>query len=44
VVEPGQHTISLHKKDFGTWQRKVQVDAGERRVGATLGQKSLALQ
>ena len=44
VVEPGQHTISLHKKDFGTWQRKVQVDAGERKVGATLGQKSLALQ
>ena len=44
AVEPGQHTISLHKKDFGTWQRKVQVDAGERKVGANLGQKSLALQ
>ena len=44
AVEPGQHTISLHKKDFGSWQRKVQVDAGERKVGASLAQKSLALQ
>jgi hypothetical protein len=44
AVTPGQHTISLRKKDFGTWQRKMLVEAGKRKVGASLEQKSLALQ
>jgi hypothetical protein len=44
VVEPGQHAIALRKKDFGTWQRNVVVDAGQRKVGANLEQKSLGLQ
>ena len=43
-VAPGQHTISLRKKDVGTWQRTVQVEAGKRKVGASLGQKSRAPQ
>jgi hypothetical protein len=44
AVTPGQHTISLRKKDFGTWERKISVDTGKRRVGANLEQKALALQ
>jgi PEGA domain len=44
AVAPGQHAIALRKKDFGTWQRKLVVDAGQRKVGASLEQKSLALQ
>jgi PEGA domain len=44
TLAPGQHTISLRKKDFGTWQRRMLVEAGKRKVGATLEQKSLAQQ
>ena len=44
AVAPGQHAIALRKKDFGTYQRKVVVDAGQRKVGANLEQKSLGLQ
>jgi hypothetical protein len=44
AVAPGEYTIALRKKDFGTWQRKVQVAAGKRTVGANLEQKSLTLQ
>lgn len=42
-VAPGEHMIGLHKQDFGTWQRRMQVDAGEHRIGAYLEQKALAL-
>jgi hypothetical protein len=44
VTSPGEHTISLRKKDFGMWQGKVLVTAGKRRVGASLEQKVLELQ
>ena len=44
VVPPGEHMIALHKPEFGTWQRKMQMDAGEHRVGAYLEQKTLALE
>ncbi len=43
VVPPGEHTITLHKQDFGTWQRTMLVDAGRRRIGAYLEQKTLTL-
>jgi hypothetical protein len=42
-VAPGVHMIGLHKQDFGSWQRSMQVDTGEHRVGAYLEQKTLAL-
>jgi len=42
-VAPGAHMIGLRKQDFGAWQRSMQVDAGEHRVGAYLEQKALAL-
>ncbi|MGA2903996.1 MAG: PEGA domain-containing protein [Candidatus Korobacteraceae bacterium] len=43
VVPPGEHMIALHKPNFGTWQRTMQVNAGEHRVGTYLEQKTLAL-
>jgi hypothetical protein len=43
TVSPGEHTIALHKQDFGSWQRRMQVDAGTHQVGAYLEQKTLAL-
>lgn len=44
VVTQGDHTINLRKKDFGIWQRRVNVVPGKRRIGATLEQKVLTLQ
>jgi hypothetical protein len=43
TVAPGEHTIALHKQDFGSWQRRMQVDGGTHQVGAYLEQKTLAL-
>jgi hypothetical protein len=43
TVSPGEHTIVLHKQDFGSWQRRMQVDSGEHQVGAYLEQKTLSL-
>jgi hypothetical protein len=42
-VPPGEHVILLRKRDFGTWQRRLQVDVGEHRVGTYLEQKAIAL-
>jgi hypothetical protein len=42
-VSEGVHTISLRKKDFGIWQRRLDVNAGTRRVGGYLEQKVLEL-
>ena len=43
TVPPGEHTITMRKKDFGTWQRKTQVLAGNRRVAGYLEQKSVTV-
>ena len=37
VVTPGQHTISLRKKDCGTWQRTMLVEAGNQQSGRKPG-------
>ena len=40
TVPPGEHTITMRKKDFGTWQRKMQIACGQtqgRRVSGTKG-------
>jgi len=44
VVPRGEHTVTLRKKDFGAWQRKVVADAGKRRVGANLEQKTPTIE
>ncbi len=43
-VTAGEHTVSLRKKDFGVWQRRVNAMTGKRSVGAYLEQKVLNLQ
>jgi opacity protein-like surface antigen len=35
---PGQHTITIRKKDFATWQRTIKVTSGNVRVAAYLEQ------
>jgi len=40
---PGVYTITMSKHDFASWQRKLQVDAGKRRVSASLQQRTLNL-
>jgi PEGA domain len=44
TIAPGQYTITMRKLDFGTWERKLLVDAGKRRVGAYLAQKAMTLE
>ncbi len=43
-VAPGEHTITLRKKDFGVWSRRLSTMNGKRSVGAYLEQKVLNLQ
>ncbi|MGB7554270.1 MAG: PEGA domain-containing protein [Candidatus Korobacteraceae bacterium] len=43
TVPPGEHTITMRKKDFGTWQRKMQISAGKRRVAGYLEQKAVTV-
>jgi hypothetical protein len=43
-VAAGEHTITLRKKDFGVWSRRVATMTGKRTVGAYLEQKVLNLQ
>ena len=43
-VSQGEHTISLRKKDFGIWQRRMTITTGKRNVGGYLEQKVLTLQ
>ena len=43
-VAQGEHTITLRKKDFGVWTRRVMASAGKRNVGAYLEQRVLNLQ
>lgn len=44
TVQPGEHTVTLRKKDFGVWQRRVNATNGSRSVGAYLEQKVLELK
>jgi len=42
-VSPGEHTITMRKQNFGTWQRKVQVEEGKRKITGYLEQKVVTL-
>jgi hypothetical protein len=44
TIPPGEHSVILRKKDFGTYERKVQVQTGKAKVGAYLEQRTLTLQ
>jgi PEGA domain len=43
-VGQGEHTITLRKKDFGVWTRRVMASNGKRSIGGYLEQKVLNLQ
>lgn len=43
TVPLGDHLITMRKKDFGIWQRKVTAIPGKQRVSAYLEQKILEL-
>ena len=43
-VAQGEHTITLRKKDFGVWTRRVMASTGKRSIGGYLEQKVLTLQ
>ncbi|MGB8885179.1 MAG: PEGA domain-containing protein [Candidatus Korobacteraceae bacterium] len=38
AIPPGEHTITIRKHDFATWQRTIRVTAGNVRVAAYLEQ------
>ena len=40
---PGEHTITMRKTNFGTWQRKLQIAEGTRKVSGYLEQKIVTL-
>jgi hypothetical protein len=42
-VAQGEHTVSIRKKDFDMWQRKLTV-SGTRKVGGNLAQRELDLK
>lgn len=44
VVSPGEHTVILRKKDFGSYERRVQVATGKLKVGSYLEQRTITLQ
>jgi hypothetical protein len=43
IVPPGEHSVVIRKKDFTTWQRKLSLQAGARKIAAYLEQKTLTL-
>ena len=43
TVSPGEHTITMSKQNFSTWQRNVQVNDGKRRITGYLEQKVVTL-
>jgi hypothetical protein len=43
TLKPGEHAIVIRKQDFSTWQRKLQLASGHRRISAYLEQKTLTL-
>jgi len=36
ALPPGQHTVTIRKQDFATWQRTVVLTSGNVRVAAYL--------
>jgi hypothetical protein len=41
IVAPGEHVVLMRKAEFGTWQRKIQIAPGPRRVTAYLERQLL---
>ncbi len=43
TIAPGEHTITMRKTNFGTWQRKLQIAEGKRRISGYLEQRVVNL-
>jgi hypothetical protein len=43
TLEPGEHTITMKKENFTTWERRIAFAGGKRRVSGYLDQKVLTL-
>ncbi|HVP55656.1 MAG TPA: PEGA domain-containing protein [Candidatus Eisenbacteria bacterium] len=43
TVTSGAHIVMMRKPEFGTWIRRIEVDAGQRKVAAYLERKFLTL-
>jgi len=43
TVAPGEHIVIMRKQDFSTWDRRLEVGPGPRRISAYLEQKFLTL-
>ena len=39
TIAPGEYTITMRKQNFGSWQRKLQIAEGKRKVSGYLEQK-----
>lgn len=44
TVSPGEHTVILRKRDFGSYERKIQADTGKIKVGSYLERRTITLQ
>jgi hypothetical protein len=43
TVQAGEHTITMRKQDFGTWQKTLKVTSGNLRVAAYMQQVGVTL-
>ena len=43
TVQAGEHTITMRKQDFGTWQKTIKVTSGNLRVAAYMQQVGVTL-
>jgi len=44
TVDPGEHAVLMRKRDYSTWQLKLQAGTGPRRVVGYLERKVVVLQ
>ena len=44
TVQAGEHTITMRKQDFGTWQKTMKVTSGNLRVAAYMQQVGITLR
>jgi hypothetical protein len=43
TLQAGEHTITMRKQDFGTWQKTIKVTSGNLRVAAYMQQVGVTL-
>ena len=43
TISPGEHTITMRKPNYGSWQRQMQITEGKRKITGYLEQKVVTL-